>query len=66
MSWRLRGGGDKFDVNCIEEAICRQVVGQVINVGAKKYRSYDKTLGDTTYGLSRDKVPLTSLERFAG
>ncbi len=46
-------GGDEFDVICIEEAVCGQVVGQFIDVDDKQYRAYDRALGDTTYGLSR-------------
>ncbi len=46
-------GGDEFDVICIEEAVCRQAVGQVIDVNDKKYRAYGRALGDMTYGLSR-------------
>ncbi len=44
-------GGDEFDVVCIEQAVCRQMVGSVIYVDEKQYRAYDRTLGDTTNGL---------------
>ncbi len=44
--------GDEFDVIRIEEAVCWQAVGQVIDVDDKQYRAYDRSLGDTTYGLS--------------
>ncbi len=45
-------GGDEFDDICIKEVGCRQVVGQVIDVGDKQYRAFDRALRDTTYGLS--------------
>ncbi len=32
--------GDEFDVICTEEAVCCQVVGQVIDVDDKQYRAY--------------------------
>ncbi len=43
-------GGDEFNVICIEEAVCWQMVGYVIYVDDKQYRAYDWALGDTTYG----------------
>ncbi len=45
-------GGDEFNVICIEEAVCWQMVEKVIYVDDKQYRAYDRALGDTTYGLS--------------
>ncbi len=45
-------GGDEFDVICIEEAVCRQALGQVIDVDDKQSRAYDRALVDTTYDLS--------------
>ncbi len=50
MSWRFREG-DGFGLICIEEAVCWQVVGQVIGVDDKQYCAYDRALGETTYGL---------------
>ncbi len=38
-------GGDEFDVICIEEAVCWQVVQHNIDVD-------DRALGDTIYGLN--------------
>ncbi len=46
------GGGDEFDVICLEGGVCCQAVGQVIDVHDKQYRANDRALGDTTYGLS--------------
>ncbi len=48
----VTGGGDEFDTICIQEAVCWQVVGQVIDVDDKHYQAYDSALGDITYGLS--------------
>ncbi len=45
-------GGEELDVIRIEEAVCEQAVGQVIDVDDKQYRAYDRALGYTTYGLS--------------
>ncbi len=45
-------GGDEIDAICIEEVVCWQAVGQVINVDDKQYRAYNRALRDTTYGLS--------------
>ncbi len=44
--------GDEIDVICIEEAACLQVVGQIIDVDDKWYSTYDRALGDVTYGLN--------------
>ncbi len=38
-------GGDEFDVIRVEEAVCLQAVGQVINVDGKQYRTYDRAFG---------------------
>ncbi len=53
MSQRLWGRGYEFDVICIEKAIWKYVVWQVIGVDDKLYRTYIGALGDMTYGLSR-------------
>ncbi len=45
--------GDEFDVIGIQEAVSRKVIGQILNVGDKKYWTYNRDLGDTTYGPSR-------------
>ncbi len=44
---------DEFDVVLIEESVCRQMVGQVIDLNDKQCLTYDRALGDTTYDLSR-------------
>ncbi len=45
-------GDDEFNVICIEEAICWQVVEKIIDVDDKQYRVPGRALRDTTYGLS--------------
>ncbi len=42
-------GDDDFDVIGIEEVVYRIVIGQVIAVDEKWYRTYGKSLEDTDY-----------------
>ncbi len=46
-------GDDDFDVIDIEEVVYRLVIGQVIDVDDKWYRTYGKALEDTDYDLIR-------------
>ncbi len=39
-------GGDELDVILIEEAVCWQAVGQIIDVDDKEYRANDRALAD--------------------
>ncbi len=46
-------GDDDFDVIGIEEVVYRLVIGQVIDVDDKWYRTYGKALVDTAYDFVR-------------
>ncbi len=39
--------GDEFHVICIQQAVCRLVVRQVIDVDDKLYRAYGRAVRDT-------------------
>ncbi len=52
ISRRLRGRRNEFDVICLEEAVCRQVVGQVFHVGEKIVSGLWQSLG----GLSAEET----------
>ncbi len=45
-------GGDEFNGIAIERCVCIQVVGRVTDADIKKYWTYDRALGGTTYGFS--------------
>ncbi len=51
-----------FGVIGIEEAVCRKVARQAIDLDNKYYRAFDRALGYTTYGLRR--LGLGSIDAF--